>query len=180
MFEDEAKAELGAATPPIDLAEWLYEPGLPAHTALTASQRAILLEKEADAFAKDGTPIDAAGWGTMDWVVFLRELPDNVSPARLSELDKTYRLTATTNAEIAMHWLPRLVAADARDAVPAIEQFLLRVGRRRMVWPLYIAMAGKNEFWLEQARAIFKRAKPKYHVITAGDVEKLLAPRRKF
>ncbi|NVB84301.1 MAG: M1 family metallopeptidase [Kofleriaceae bacterium] len=176
MFETEVKAELGSAS--IDLEEWLYKPGLPAHTALTGSQRAAQLEAKADAFAKDGTPIDAAGWGTMDWVVFLRELPENASPARLAELDKEYRLTATTNAEIATHWLPRLVAADARDAVPAIEQFLLRVGRRRMVWPLYVAMANKNEFWREQARAIFKRAKPKYHVITSGDVEKLLAPPR--
>ncbi len=179
MFETEAKAELASGSgAAIDLAEWLYKPGLPAHTATSSSQRASMLEAAADAFAKDGTPIDPTGWGTIDWVVFLRELPETVSPARIAELDKAHHLTATTNAEIAMHWLPRLVVADARDAVPAIEQFLLKVGRRRMVMPVYSAMAAKNEFWQQQARAIFKRAKPRYHAITAGSIDQLLAKKR--
>lgn len=182
MFEADVAAELAApkgsasatgAT--VDLKSWLYQPGIPAQTATTTSLRATMLEAAADAFAKDGTAIDASGWGTIDWVVFLRELPETVAPERITALDKAHHLTATTNAEIAMHWLPRLVAADARDAVPAVEAFLMKVGRRRMVMPLYTAMHAKNEFWQAQAKAIFQRAKPNYHAITASGVTQLLA-----
>ena len=167
MFEAEAKAQLGTK---VDLKTWLYAPGLPADAAPATSARATAIEK----LAKQGGEPSADGWTTLDWVVFLRALPQGVALARLQALDARYHLTATTNAEIAMHWLPLLVKADARDAAPDVQAYLLRVGRARMIRPLYDAMKDKNEFWHALARQTYERAKPRYHHLTREAIEKVL------
>ena len=65
-----------------------------------------------------------------------------------------------------MHWLPLVVRADLRDAAPAVEAFLMSVGRVRMVRPLYKAMMASSDFWRSLAKTTFARAKPKYHPFT--------------
>jgi aminopeptidase N len=160
MFEAEIK-QLGNK---VDIAKWLYEGGMPADAAPAPSTRAAAIEQLA---SKPGD-IDATGWTTMDWVVFLKALPEGTAAARLKALDERYKLTVTTNREIAMHWLPLLVKADVRDASTAVEAYLMTVGRVRMVRPLYTAMMKGNEFWRALGASTFERAKPKYHPITRG------------
>lgn len=168
MFEAEVK-QLGAKVP---IAAWLYDGGLPADAVPTPSTHATAIEQLAT--ASDNGDVDAAGWTTMEWVVFLRALPDKVAAERLKALDARYHLTGTTNAEIAMHWLPLLVRADVRDAAPAVEAYLLKVGRTRMVRPLYTAMMASGEAWRELARRTFQRARTKYHPITRAIVEEIV------
>jgi hypothetical protein len=74
-----------------------------------------------------------------------------------------------------MHWLPLLVNADDRAGSPAIEKFLSKVGRRRMVMPVYEAMHAKNDWWRAVAKNTFERAKAIYHPITRESVAQLLA-----
>lgn len=166
MFEAEAK-QLGTK---IDLRAWLYQGGLPADAAPSPSTRAAAVEQ----LATSGGDPDATSWTTMDWVVFLRALPETVTAERLQALDARYKLTSTTNAEIAMHWLPLLVRADVQAAAPAVEAFLMKVGRVRMVRPLYAAMMAGSESWRALARATFQRAKPKYHPITQGAIGRVV------
>ncbi len=172
-FETEATAELfGAGTPKVDLASWLHAPGLPAGAAACSSTRADTLEH----LARSSAPVTAEGWQTLDWVVFLRSLPaEGSSAARLAELDARFHLTSTTNDEIAMHWLPLLVRADVRTAAPTITTFLVHVGRRRMVQPLYEAMIATNAYWRDLASETFARARSLYHPITRDAIAKLLA-----
>jgi leukotriene-A4 hydrolase len=162
MFEAEIKT-LGSK---VDIAEWVYGGGLPADAAPAPSAHAESIAK----LATSGGEVDATSWGTIDWVTYLSALPD-VNPApRLKALDDRYHLTQTRNAEIAMHWLPLVVRADMRDAAPAVEAYLMTVGRVRMVRPLYKAMMASTEFWRSLASSTFARAKPKYHPITRGAV----------
>jgi leukotriene-A4 hydrolase len=158
MFIAEIK-QLGTK---VDVAEWLYQGGLPASAVPTPSTRAAAIEQ----LATSGGEVDATSWTTMDWVVYLRALPEVTPADRLKALDARYQLTATTNAEIAMHWLPLVVRADLRDTAPAVEAFLTKVGRVRMVRPVYAAMMAGAEHWRTLAKQTFERAKPKYHPIT--------------
>ncbi|HEY5924770.1 MAG TPA: M1 family metallopeptidase [Kofleriaceae bacterium] len=155
MFEAEVKT-LGTK---VDIATWLYTGGVPADAAPAASAKAAAIEQ----LAASGADVDATSWTTMEWRIFLRALPDKTPAARLQALDDKYHLTATTNAEIAMHWLPRVVNADIRTAAPAVEAYLLDVGRVRNLRPLYAAMMAGGEFWRALAKTTFERAKPKYH-----------------
>jgi leukotriene-A4 hydrolase len=171
-FEAEARAELGTA---VDLASWIHEPGLPANAPPSTAARATALEQLAAAYAASGKKVEAANWSTLDWVVFLRALPDDVSPTRLAALDRAHRLTVTRNAEIAMHWLPLVIRADVRETAPAVEAFLVEVGRRRMVMPVYAALAAGRDHWRALARRAFERASPRYHAVTRDSVARVLA-----
>jgi leukotriene-A4 hydrolase len=156
------------------LAAWLHQPGLPAGTAPRPARRVTELDAIAAAVVKSGTLFDASSWNTLDWVVFLRALPPTISRDKLRALDGRFQLTASTNPEIAMNWLPLMVQADGDEAIPAIETYLTTIGRRRNLGPLYRAMATKGGNWIELARRTFERAKPLYHPTVRADFAKQL------
>ena len=154
----------------VDLSAWLYQGGLPDGAAATESERATAIEQ----LAANQGDIDSSAWSTLEWVVYLRALPADVTAERLKALDARHQLTASPNNEIAMHWLPLLVRVDARDAAPAVEAFLAKVGRLRMIRPLYKAMMAGTPFWRELAKTTFERAKPRYHPITRESIGGML------
>lgn len=159
----------------VNLEPWLREGGVPTDAAPCPSATASRIEAEAASFVKTGTLPDAGAWTTTAWVVFLRALPDDIARDRVMALDVMFNLTKTANAEIAMHWLPIVVAADIQDDAPAVTAFLSTVGRLRMVMPLYRAMMAKNDFWRDLAKSTYERAKPVYHPITREAVGSVLA-----
>ena len=166
MFAAEVKP-LGDKVP---IATWLDGGGLPAGAAATPSAHATAIEQ----LATSGAEIDAAQWTTLDWVVYLRSLPERSPAARLQALDDRYHLTATANAEIAMNWLPLVVRADMRTAAPAVEDYLKKVGRVRNLRPVYAAMMGGAESWRALARSTFAHASPRYHPITRAALADLV------
>lgn len=163
-------AEIESLGTKVDVAQWLYEGGLPADAAPARSTRAEKLEQLAATQAE----LDATTWTTLDWTVYLRALPEQISARELEALDARYHLTTTSNAEIAMHWLPLVVRADLRSAAPAVEAYLSKVGRVRMVRPVYAAMMAGNAFWRERARAVFAQTRAKYHPITRAALADLV------
>jgi aminopeptidase N len=170
-FAARVKEQLGTK---VNLDPWLYEGGVPADAAPCPSATASRIEGEAADFVKTGAMPDAGGWTTMEWVVFLRALPDGIAAERVSALDAAFNLTHTANAEIAMHWLPVVVDADIQSSAPAVAAFLSTVGRLRMVMPLYRTMMAKNDFWRSLAKSTYEKAKPVYHPITRDAVGSVL------
>jgi hypothetical protein len=171
QFIAEATNALGTK---VNLGAWLYGTGLPADAASTDSKRASELAREARDFAATGREPDPSQWTTLDWTVFLGELPTTTSRDRLLALDARFGLRATKNSEIAMHWLPRLVSADDRTAVPAVRQYLSTVGRRRNVSPVYEAMIASGPFWRNEAQQTFDEVRAKYHPITRESIARML------
>jgi aminopeptidase N len=172
QFITEATAAFGTK---VNLAAWLYGTGLPADAAPTTSNRASALARMAHDFATSGAQPATSGWSTIDWTVFLRELPE-LPASRVRELDAAHALSTSPNPEIQMHWLPRVVAADLRDLSPQVDAFLARIGRRRMVVPLYEAMVAAGAFWRGEAQRTFREVAARYHPITRDTVAKILAP----
>jgi leukotriene-A4 hydrolase len=177
-FEADVRTELIAKHPGVmtdaTLASWLHDPGLPAGTRPMPSRRVAEIEKIATAFVSSGEAFDAKGWSTLEWVIFLRALPETTPLERVRSINTSWDLTASGNAEISMHWLPVAVRADAREVAPVVEAYLLRVGRRRMIRPLYEAMVKKGEPWKTQAKEIFERARPLYHPIVRDSMKDLV------
>ncbi len=175
-FEADANAKL-FATKRVGwtLAQWLYENGLPQSAPPTTSSRADALAAAATAFAKDGALPDTASWKTTEWTVFLRSIPRDVSPRHLAALDAKHGLTRSNNAVLAMRWLPLLVAADQRTAAPAVEAYLVRVGRRWLVSEVYKVLQAKNDYWRGVAKRAFDKAKAGYHPITRDSIAEMLA-----
>jgi hypothetical protein len=61
-----------------------------------------------------------------------------------------------------------------RGAASAVEAFLMKVGRVRMVRPLYAAMMKSGDFWRDLATSTFARAKPKYHPVTRAALSDII------
>ncbi|MGE0549061.1 MAG: M1 family metallopeptidase [Kofleriaceae bacterium] len=183
-FEAEANAELiakGCQITANQLSTWLHAPGLPADLKRVSSPRVTELQTAARKFATvsslDADEIlPASSAPTLEWVVFLRALPEDIDPQKLVDLDQRFRAAWSTNAEILMHWYPIVIRSGAPSVDAAIQEFLLRVGRRRMVMPVYEAMMeSKDPRWRKIAADTFDRARSLYHPITRDSVAKLIS-----
>ena len=53
-----------------------------------------------------------------------------------------------------------------------MEQFLVEVGRRKFLTPLYRAMKETDN--LDMARDIYRKARPGYHAVATGTMDELL------
>jgi leukotriene-A4 hydrolase len=160
------------------LEEWIYKPGIPASATPDTSALAARIRDAAVGFAATGAAFDPSSWKTVEWVTFIRSLPEQTTIERLRALDEQYRLTSSTNAQLLMYWLPILIARDERAALSAIDRFLATVGRRWMVREVYTALVKKGGFWLEHGRELFASVAPTYHPVTRDSIAALLAGKK--
>ena len=140
----------------------------------------------------DASVIDTSGFTTHHWLHLLRKLHTRAdgSPGRLSReemagLDARFHFTQTQNAEIACDWFVLSIQSDYRPAYQAMHDFLLKVGRRKFLMPIYEALLaqyvvkdGKYEWAFaqgkEMATEIFLQAEPGYHPVAARSLRELL------
>lgn len=165
----------GADNPP-DVQAWIYEPGLPPGHPVPVSDvfdkvDALRSEWLANETAASELPTDS--WTTHEWMHFLRGIPEGIPSERLAELDAAFNLTETGNSEIAFAWFLQSVHSDYRPAFDAMEEFLIRVGRRKFLQPLYEALSEK-ESHLKWAKRVYKEARPNYHLVTAATIDGIL------
>jgi leukotriene-A4 hydrolase len=160
----------------IDLAAWVDTPGLPPNAPQIAGARFGKVEATAAAWAagRPAPELATAGWSSHEWVHFLRSLPASLTLAQLADLDAAFGFTTTGNSEIHFAWLEHVVANQYQPAFPALERFLLRVGRMKFLGPLYAGMT-RQPATLAMARDVFARARAGYHPLTQSAVEAILA-----
>jgi aminopeptidase N len=151
-------AELQRGFPGEDVSAWLYQPGLP---------------KDAPRPHYEFSTEPRRGWATQEWLHWLRAMPDRLPVRRMAELDREWNFTNTGNSEIAAQWLLMAVRSGYQPAYERLERFLLEVGRRKFVKPLYAELA-KTPEGLARARRIYEKARPGYHPITRATVDALL------
>jgi hypothetical protein len=133
--------------------------------------------------------IGPATWTTQEWLHFLKFVQDQLSKglqgdrvdlsvrpgtappgARMEELDNAFRLTQTGNSEIAFQWLLMSIRNRYDPAYPRLEEFLLSVGRRKFIRPLYQELA-KTPAGKQRACEIYRRARPTYHPIAVTSID---------
>ena len=100
-------------------------------------------------------------------------LPATLSTPRLAELDDALDLTEVGNAEIAHQWLLTSIRNDYRRADDRLERYLRGIGRRKLIRPLYEALAATPDGHA-RALAIYRRARPGYHPISADTIDEIL------
>lgn len=156
---------------------WMHQPGIPANAEPAKSKRFDAVDaKQAKWLAGDlpAAEFDSAAWTTQEWIRFLEKMPATLSPEQMAELDAAFAFTGTANAEIAQRWYPLTVRSGYTAARPAIEAFLIGIGRRKLIMPTYDELA-KTPEGRDFGRAVFAKARPGYHPITVGSVEQALA-----
>jgi len=159
-----------------ELTAWLNEPGIPRFATRAQSRDLSLTDTARIAWlgSKQLPSSQVTGeWNTQQWVNFIKGLGSTVSVEQLAQLDNAYRFTGTQNGEIAMRWYPLAVRSGYTEAMPAIGEFITRVGRRKLIMPIYEELV-KTPEGLAFAHESFAKARPGYHPITTASVQALL------
>ncbi|MBL8695323.1 MAG: M1 family metallopeptidase [Planctomycetes bacterium] len=159
----------------IDLDLWLHKPGLPSDAPRAASDALQRVDRELAAWqaGKPAAQLATAGWTTQQWVHLIESLPATIDPTRMAELDQAFRFTQSGNCEIACPWLRRAVERGYSAADARLEEFLISVGRRKFLKPLYTELA-KSESGRARARAIYQKARSRYHPMCVTTIDKIV------
>jgi leukotriene-A4 hydrolase len=176
LHEHLLKSKPGAVAD-AQIQEWLHSETVPAFAVLPASDAFTKVEAVRDAWLS-GEPLDglataSGGWSTQEWIHFVDSLPRKLQPDQLASLDKKFGLTESKNAEIAHVWFRLAIANDYKPAYGAMENYLLRIGRRKLIVPLYRDLAA-TPAGLELARKIYAKARPGYHPLAQTAIDDVL------
>lgn len=159
-----------------EVLEWIYQPGLASTFVAPVSDAFTLVDQQSSQWQKSAnlTELHTKEWSIHHWLHFIGQLPDTVTPAALQQLDQQFGLTQQQNAELATAWFKLTLRQGYSQVMPALEQFLLKVGRRKFVVPLYQQLS-QNPDHLSWARKVYQQARPGYHPLTQSVVDRLLA-----
>nr|WP_233198825.1 MULTISPECIES: M1 family metallopeptidase [Luteimonas] len=163
-----------------EIQEWIYAPGIPSSAPQVLSRNFGIVDSARLAWLGSAQLPPAQitdAWSTQEWLHFLESLPETLTVEQLAQLDGAYAFTGTDNGEIAMRWYPLAIRSGYTQANEALAAFTERVGRRKLIMPIYTALV-QTEPGLVLAKEIFARARPGYHPITTGSVETLIADAR--
>ncbi|MCP4203378.1 MAG: M1 family metallopeptidase [bacterium] len=159
----------------LDLEAWIYGPGLPMNAPATESAEFQRVEEQIAAFAggADAGDLETDDWTTHHWLHFLRSLPEAITAVQLGNLDSVFGFNSSGNSEIQSAWFERAIAAGHEEAYPALRGFLLQVGRRKFLKPLYTALAETPED-LAWAHGVYAEARSGYHSVSSNTLDEIL------
>lgn len=158
-----------------NLNAWIYEPGLPENFEVptaTAFKRVDELREEIMQLNPKSI-LHTKNWTTHHWLHFIRGIKAPADTLLLALLDDQFHFN-TANAEIADRWFILCVQSNWKQNVPYMEDFLVKVGRRKFLTPLYSAMKEADPFWQEEALRIYRKARPGYHAVSIHTLDELL------
>jgi len=161
----------------LELDKWAYAPGLPDNAVHVKSATLAKID-ETLARVNAGAPIsaiDASRWSTQEWLRFLNGLPRKQTPERLAELDTNLHLSTAISAYIRSAWLVLAAQNRYQPAVASMEEFLPRIGRGLLIFPVYRALKAQDDWGLPIARRIYAIGRPNYHPTVVATLDKELS-----
>jgi len=175
--------------------EWIYEEGLPKNCIQIRSTRFEEVQQLADRFIggedifkkkikyvkikgrkrkkKVVEQLTRDRYITQEWQAFIRRLPRNIGKDNMKRLDAYMNFRDWGNTEIMTEWYVLGIENGYNDLRPSIEKFLMKIGRRKYLMPIYKALAKKKED-KEWAKTIFYKARSNYHYVSCKTVEEIL------
>ena len=161
----------------LQINDWIYTAGIPVNTDAPVSMRfkqvdAVLASWTSGSVPAVGLVVD--GWTTHEWLQFIRHLPQTLTQEQMKELDATFGFTRSGNSEIQFAWFIAVIPNQFVASDNALEKFLLKVGRRKFVLPLYSAML-KEDRLSAKAKEIYSVARSGYHAVTVQTLDELFS-----
>ena len=112
-------------------------------------------------------------WSTHEWLHFLKHLPQSLSLDQMEDLDKVFNLSNSGNSEIVAVWFLQSIKNDYRPAFENLEKFLVKIGRRKFLQPLYLELS-KNQEHKIWAKKVYQKARNNYHYVSFNTIDDIL------
>jgi hypothetical protein len=154
--------------------EWIYKTGLPADAPNPTSDVFKVVDSNLQAWLKGATNLNSLGtdkWTVHEWLHFINNLPRDIAIDKMKQLDSAFKLTQTTNAEIAFAWFMLAVGNGYQEIYPALDKHLTGIGRRKLIVPLYKTLVKHDK--KEWANKVYLNARPGYHPLAQGTIDTL-------
>lgn len=163
-----------------DYDEWIYGQGIPSNAVKISSSKLI----EVESFAQDikegkMLPADLQRQDkiTQEWLAFIRAFNGHLSVDTMKMIDEQLHFKDSDNAEIMAEWFVLGVQNDYMEIRPNLEAFLIKVGRRKFLEPIYKALARHSDESYEWGQSVYQKAKPHYHAVTYYTIDDILEKR---
>jgi len=162
--------------------DWIFGEGLPANCPQPVSNRFDKVEEVLTSWVGGGkieelfSPEDLIEkrWSSQEWLHFLRNLPEDLTTEQMSALDLYFQFTGSRNSEVFSAWMIHVIKHQYEPGYHNLEAFLVNTGRRKFLSPLYAEMA-KTEDGMKMAQDIYAKARPNYHFVAIGTMDKMLS-----
>jgi len=158
---------------------WVHGPGVPSNGPHFPSDAFDRVDAEVAALL-DGRPaaeLATSDWVSQQWVNFVRALPNDLGADVFDDVDARFGFSRSGNIEIATAWLEKAIESGYLFERPEVEQamadFLTRHGRALYIRKVYAKLAATPR-GLERAREVYAIARPSYHSVSQGVVDRIL------
>ena len=160
-----------------EIHEWIFEQGLPSFVPKPTSDAFTKIDSQINSLMSDELTLEAlptGKWTLHEWLHFINNLPLEISLEKMANLDAQFDLTNSKNAEIAHAWYLLSLRVGYTEIYPQLKDYLIGIGRRKLIVPLYKELASKPESkaWVEE---VYKIARPGYHPLAQGTVDAVLS-----
>ncbi len=159
----------------LNMKQWIYEAGIPDDIDIPHSDVFEKVEQNISDWqnGKALGELPTGNWTSHEWQHFLRKMPDTLTLQEMQQLDEIFHFSKSGNSEIVALWLELAIKHDYETAYPVLDSFLVNVGRRKFLIPLYTALI-KTEKGKKMAMDIYRKARPNYHSVSYNSVDELL------
>ncbi len=155
--------------------EWIYGPGIPKNCPIPQSTKFREIDEwiAANIDTKMNSLPANENWNTHQWLHFIRHLPKDLSPNKMKNLEEAYAFSQSGNSEILAAWFELSINNGYyQNFTNEIEAFLVKVGRRKFLTPIYKALVEAGD--IDLARSIYAQARPNYHSVASQTIDALL------
>ena len=154
---------------------WVYQPGLPKDFAAPLSSTFAKIDAEQKLWRtqKSVTGLSKKLVSTDEKLYFIRTLPADIHIPEMELIDEEFNFTNSGNAEIESEWFTLSAQKGYTAAYGNMQNFLIGVGRRKFILPIYKALI-KTAEGKKLAQEIYKKARPNYHSVAYRTIDELL------
>jgi len=155
---------------------WIHEPMLPDMMPNPKSDAFNTVDAKTKQLLLGEITLDQLGtqrWTVHEWLHFLNNLPTDMSADDMMTMDATFKLTESTNNEIAHAWLLLSLKAGYDVVLPRLENYLITIGRRKLIVPLYKQLM-ETEQGAEFAKRVYQVARPGYHPLAQATLDEVV------
>lgn len=154
---------------------WIYESDLPTEIPSLTSTRLTQVDSTIVQF--NATSIidlnKTKQWSSHEYLYFIRGFDKKLNSKQLEFIKNHFDFGNSGNMELQAAWFEHVIRNKFDKDYPLMESFLIKVGRRKFLMPLYGLMM-ETEEGKKMAKEIYSKAKKNYHYVSIQSLDELI------